>query len=128
MEEQNPSPLGAELVSACRTAIGDRLRSITHFTEDDVEQVYLRSDLDPDADLVGFAEAERDGFHHQSLYDGTELGGYDYTIRTFEEGYLTRVIVGDQGVFVTTDELSMNRFDELAAAAGSVLDKSVETR
>ncbi|MFB6218058.1 MAG: hypothetical protein ABEH77_02595 [Halobacteriaceae archaeon] len=122
MASEEATPLEEELVRACRTAIGDRLRSITHFTEDDVNQVYLRSDLDEDADLVGFAEAERHGFHVQSLYRASELGSYQYTIRTFEQGYLTRVVNGEDGVFVTTDELSMNRFDELAAAVGSVLE------
>jgi hypothetical protein len=124
MSGDEASSVGEELTSACRTAIGDRLRSITHFTEDDIQQVYLRSDLDDDADLVGFAEAERHGFHLQSLYRASELGGYEYTIRTFERGYLTRVIVGDQGVFVTTGELSMKRFDDVAAAVESVLEKS----
>ena len=124
MSGDEVSSVGEELTSACRTAIGDRLRSITHFTEDDVEQVYLRSDLDADADLVGFAEAERHGFHLQSLYRASELGGYQYTIRTFDRGYLTRVIVGEQGVFVTTGELSMKRFDDVAAAVESVLENS----
>ncbi|KMT45683.1 hypothetical protein EL22_28500 [Halostagnicola sp. A56] len=42
-----------ELLSVCRTAVGDELRSITYFTEDEVEQLYLRSDLERTADLVG---------------------------------------------------------------------------
>jgi hypothetical protein len=124
MASDEASSVEGELVSACRTAIGDRLRSVTHFTEDDVTQVYLRSDLDGDADLVGFAEAERHGFHEQSLYRTSELGGYRYTIRTFERGYLTRVVADDAGVFVTTDELSMERFDELDAAVESVLENT----
>lgn len=124
MEREEAASLEDELVSACRTAIGDRLRSITYFTDDEIRQLYLRSDLEEDADLVGFAEAERRGFHSQSLYRDSELGEYHYTIRTFERGYLTRVIAGDEGVFVTTGDLSMSRFDELAAAVGSVLDNS----
>lgn len=124
METEEAGPLADELVRACRTAIGDRLRSITHFTDDEIEQLYLRSDLEGDADLVGFAEAERRGFHLQSLYQPSELGDYRFTIRTFERGYLTRVIVGQEGVFVTTDDLSMNRFNELAAAVESVLNNS----
>ena len=48
---------GDELLSAARTATGDELRSLTYFTEEAVEQLYLRSDLSRTADLVGFAES-----------------------------------------------------------------------
>lgn len=110
-----------ELISACRTAIGDELRSIMYFTEDDYEEVYLRGDLERDADVEGFVENERLGFTSQRMYGRSELGSYQFTIRVFEFGYLTRVIVGDHGVYVTTDPMSMNRFEELAAAVSSVL-------
>jgi hypothetical protein len=113
--------LTEELVSACRTTVGDELRSISYFTEDDVEQLYLRGDLDSTADLVGFAENERLGFRSQKAYTDTELGEYEFTIRVFGNGYLTRVIVGDHGVWVTTDTLSIDRFEELATAVRSVL-------
>ena len=113
--------LADELVSICRTAVGDELRSITYFTDDDVEQLYLRSDLDQTADLVGFAEHERLGFHSQSAYRNTQLGEYGATIRMFENGYLSRVIRGDHGVWVTTDDMSMERFEELTSALESVL-------
>ena len=114
-------PLADELVSVCRTAVGDELRSITYFTDDDVEQLYLRSDLNQTADLVGFAEHERLGFHSQSAYRNTQLGEYGATIRMFENGYLSRVIRGDHGVWVTTDDMSMERFEELTSALESVL-------
>ncbi len=104
------------LVSVCRTVVGDELRSITYFTEDDVEQVYLRSDLDRTADLVGFAELERSGFRAEKLYENSQLGAYQATVRMFENGYLARVIGGDSGVWVTTDSMSMERFEELSAA------------
>jgi hypothetical protein len=113
---------GDELRSACRTTVGDELRSITYLTEDDVEQVYLRSDLDQTADLVGFAEHERRGFHSQSAYRNTQLGEYEATIRMFENGYLTRVIRGSHGVWVTTDNMSMERFEELTSALSAVLE------
>ena len=118
--------LETELQSAARTVVGDELRSVTYFTEDEVEQVYLRSDLEASADLVGFADTERLGFQSQMDYSGTELGEYQFTIRVFEHGYLTRVIVGDQGVFVTTDAMARDRFEELAAAMGGVLGESEE--
>lgn len=105
-----------ELLSTARTVVGDELRSITYFDEETVEQLYLREGLEADADLVGFAETERLGFRSQMDYRNTELGDYEFTIRVFEHGYLTRVIVGDRGVFVTTDPMARDRFEELAAA------------
>ncbi|MFU8867716.1 hypothetical protein [Natronococcus sp.] len=113
-----------ELRSACRTTVGDELRSITYLTEEDVEQVYLRSDLDRTADLVGFAEHERRGFHSQSAYRNTQLGEYEATIRMFENGYLSRVIRGSHGVWVTTDNMSMERFEELTSALSSLLEEN----
>ena len=109
------------LTSACRTAIGDELRSVTYFTDDAVEQVYLRSDLDRTADLLGFAEIERTGFETGEKYRGTELGEYRATVRMFEHGYLVRVVAGGVGAWVTTDGMSMERFEELAAALKPVL-------
>ncbi len=111
----------AELVSACRTTIGDEIRSITYFTEDAVQQVYLRSDLDRTADLIGFADHERLGFHSQSAYRDSQLGDYVATVRMFEHGYLTRVLGEENGVWVTTDSMSMERFEELAAALEPIL-------
>lgn len=115
------SDQAARLVSAARTTVGDELRSLTYFTEDTVEQLYLRDDLDRTADLIGFAENERGGFHSKSLYRGTQLGTYQFTIRVFENGYLTRVIAGDHGVWITTDGMKINRFEELASAVDGVL-------
>lgn len=110
-----------ELVSSARTAVGDELRSVTHFTETTIDQLYLRGDLESDADLVGFADIERLGFRSQRGYADTELGDYRFTIRAFENGYLTRVIEGDHGVFVTTDPMPRDRFEELATALRRLL-------
>ncbi len=110
-----------ELLSAARTATGDELRSLTYFTEDDIKQLYLRSDLSRTADLLGFAENERNGFHAQSLYADSELGDYLFTVRVFENGYLTRVIANDHGVWMTTDSMEMDRFEELASALATIL-------
>jgi hypothetical protein len=49
------------------------------------------------------------------------LGEYEATIRMFEHGFLTRVIEGEHGVWVTTDSLSIDRFEELSTALKSVL-------
>ena len=115
------STVADELESVCRTVVGDELRSITHFTDEDVQQVYLRSDLDPAANLVGFAEIERTGFQADERYRKTELGEYRATIRMFENGYLTSVVSDHTGVWVTTDAMSMDRFEELSSALKSVL-------
>ena len=115
------STLSDEILSICRTVVGDELRSITYVTEDAVEQVYLRSDLDRTADLVGFAEVERNGFRADGLYRDSQLGEYQATIRMFEDGYLTRVIEGGHGVWVTTDSMSMERFEELSNALETAL-------
>jgi hypothetical protein len=114
-------PLAAELRSVCRTGIGDELRSLTYFTPSAVEQLYLRADLERTADLTGFAEIERTGFHADDLYKNTQLGEYRATVRLFEDGYLTRVIHGHHGVWVTADSMSMDRFQELSTAIKSVL-------
>ncbi|ELK45823.1 hypothetical protein D320_20991, partial [Haloferax sp. BAB-2207] len=56
-------------------------------------------------------------------YRGSELGDYEYTIRVFENGYLVRITVEDFGVFVTTDGISMQDFEALAAATTEILDE-----
>ena len=116
-----PDELADELVTVCRTATGDSLRSVVYFSRSNFEQLYLREDLEGGADLVGFADVERLGFRAQMDYRGTELGEYLFTIRAFDEGYLMRVIAGDQGVFVTTDTMSRDRFEEVAASVRSIL-------
>jgi len=120
-----PDDTEERLVRTCRTTVGDELRSVTYFTEDDVAKLYLREDLEGGADLVGFAENERQGFRSQTVYDESELGDYLATIRLFEEGYLTRVIAGEDGVFVTTDPMSIERFEELTAALAESLEELV---
>ncbi|RDI70876.1 DUF7522 family protein [Halopelagius longus] len=123
--DADPDLVGTEfeesLEAACRTAVGDSLRSITYFTPEQFTQVYLRSDLDSDADLAGFVEHETDGFRAKRAYRGSELGDYEFSIRAFENGYLTRVTAGGHGVFVTTDGLTMRRSEEVATALQEVL-------
>ena len=113
--------LAEQLVAACRTSVGDNLRSITFFTRDGFEQVYLRSDLESDADLAGFVELESDGFRASTAYRGSELGTYSYTVRAFQNGYMTRVTSGDHGVFVTSDSLSLHSAEDVAQALKGVM-------
>ena len=120
-KDASDSELADKLISVCRTTVGDELRSVTYFTEEEIDQVYLRSDLEQTADLIGFADHERMGFRSQSAYRNTQLGEYEATIRMFEHGFLTRVIEGDHGVWVTTDSMDIDRFEELSTALRKVL-------
>jgi hypothetical protein len=113
--------IAEQLERVCRTAVGDGLRSITYFTRDSYAQVYLRADLDSDADLAGFVEQAADGFHARTAYRGSELGDYRYTVRAFENGYLTRVTSADRGVFITTDAMTLRSAEGVAEALVEVL-------
>ena len=117
--------LDEELEAACRTAVGDQLRAIAYFTTDDQRLVYLRDDIESTENLDTFVANERNGFRTEHTYDDPELGTYHSTVRIFEHGYLTRVIVGDHGVFVTTDEMEIERFHELTEAVESILEQFV---
>jgi len=111
-----------QVVTAARTAVGDSLRSVTYFSRDDYEQLYLRGDLERDADLGTFVGHEwREWETTQSAYAGSELGAHEYTIRVFENGFLVRVAVDRGGVFVTTDGLTLTDFEEVAGALREVL-------
>ncbi|WP_254522602.1 DUF7522 family protein [Natrinema caseinilyticum] len=118
------SEAAEQIVATCRTAIGDSLRSVTYFTRDDYEQMYLREDLERDADLSTFIGHEWRGFKTtQTAYEGSELGAYEYTIRVFENGFLVRVTNDREGVFVTTDGLTVKDFEEVATALDSFLSE-----
>ncbi|MFC6725311.1 hypothetical protein ACFQE1_13215 [Halobium palmae] len=112
----------SRIEGACRTVVGDTLRSITYFTPEAFEQLYLRSDLEADADLSGFVDHESLGFRARTAYRGSELGDYEHTVRSFENGYITRVVGDEEGVFVTTDGLTMRRSEEVANALLELLD------
>ena len=110
-----------------RTALGDYCRSVTYFTRDDYEQLYLRDDLEQDADLTSFIGHEWRGFKTaHAAYQNSELGEYKYTIRVFENGYLVRVTNEREGVFVTTDGLTMQDFDNVAVSLREVLRDRLE--
>jgi hypothetical protein len=114
---------GAEqLVSTARAAAGDSLRSVTYFTRNDYVQVYLREDLEQDADLSSFIGTEWRGFEiTESVYGSSELGEYQYTLRGFENGYLLRVTTDSEGVFITTDGLTLVDFESVATALSELL-------
>ncbi|MFL2521443.1 MAG: hypothetical protein ACJ0QU_03625 [Halobacteriales archaeon] len=111
-----------DLIGTCRAIIGDNLRSVTYFTESSHTQIYLRSDLDKDADLAGFTDLESRGLVGAPIaYRGSELGNYLYTIRAFEFGYLLRVLKNNKGVFITTDNITLQDFSEAYLAIKQIL-------
>jgi hypothetical protein len=122
--ELAPDGLASQITTACRTAAGDDVRSITYFTRGDYEQLYLRSDLSQDADLGAFVDHETLGFDAAADYVGSELGDYKFTVRRFENGFLTRVIRDEHGVFVTLDSLTINRSEEIASALEDILESA----
>jgi hypothetical protein len=113
--------LREELVRVARTATGDDLRSVVYFDPETFEQLYLRAELEHDADVSTFVDYERHGFEADATYGDSELGEYRFTIRAFDYGYITCVVGAGHGVFVTTDELSIDRFEEVASALTGVL-------
>jgi len=124
MDAQLLSPeLADQIVTTARTATGDSLRSVTYFTRTDFDQLYLRDDLERDADLSTFVGHEWRGYREtDSAYQTSELGGYKFTVRAFENGYLLRVAADRRGLLITTDGLSMQSYEEIAEALERTLN------
>ena len=113
-----------QLKTACRSAVGDNCRSVTYFDATNFMQVYLRDDLEQDADLMSFIGHEWHDYKTTTdAYTGSELGNYEYTIRNFENGFLVRIGLSDSGVIVTTDGLKLKDFDSLVATITDLLDR-----
>jgi hypothetical protein len=114
--------LAEQIVTTARTATGDSLRSVTYFTRSDFDQLYLRGNLEQDADLNTFVGHEWRGYREtQNAYQNSELGRYKFTVRAFDNGYLLRVAVDRKGVLITTDGLSMQSYEEIAEALQRML-------
>jgi hypothetical protein len=119
-----PEEARGHLATTCRTAAGDSVRSVIYFSRTDYQQVYLRGDLERDADLDTFVGSEWQDFNiTQNAYQGSELGDYRYTIRVFENGFLIRVTTANHGVIITTDSVTLRDFEELATAVGHLFDE-----
>jgi len=115
------------IVTTARTATGDSLRSVTYFTRANFQQLYLRDDLEQDADLNTFVGHEWQGYKQtENAYQESELGQYKFTIRAFENGYLLRVTGDRAGVLITTDGLAMNSYEEIAEALDRMLEEQTE--
>lgn len=111
-----------QIIRLCRTAVGDNLRSVTYFTRNEYDQLYLRDDLERDADLMSFIGHEWHDFRTtRETYRQSELGDYQYTIRAFENGYLIRVTAEREGVFITSDGFATDRLDEVTIALMELL-------
>ena len=120
--------LAERIVTTARTATGDSLRSVTYFTRSDFDQLYLRGDLERDADLNTFVGHEWRGYREtQDAYRSSELGGYKFTVRAFENGYLLRVAAERRGVLITTDGLSMGSYEEIAEALKRMLQEGFDS-
>jgi hypothetical protein len=126
--------LSDSLVSTARTGIGDSLRSVVYFTPETFELLYLRKDLYEDEESARTAkgrlvDVERAGFVDDTAYSALspdqserpEFGEYEFTIRVFREGFVSRVIVGEHGVLLTTDEMDVGGFEEVAVTLRKLL-------
>lgn len=137
MTESTPTITGGvadAIVSTCRTTLGDSLRSVVHFTRDDFDVLYVRRDLYGGDEAAARAatselvESERTGFGPRETYnaDGSvatpDFGEYEFTLRVFSDGFVGRVVGGDRGVIVTTDELELSEFEEMEVALRRMLE------
>ncbi len=126
--------LSDSVVSTARTGLGDTLRAVVVFTPEDCSLCYLRSDLRDEeptvrATVERFVAIERAAFEEQSGYadlsttPGAEpaIGRYEATVRIFSDGFVGRVVVGDLGVLVTTDEMDIDAFEEVSVALRKML-------
>jgi hypothetical protein len=133
-EDVIPDEYADQIVSACRTAVGDHLRSVVYFTAADEAALYFRSDLEAQGERSRrvkhlFVENERMGFSSQETYnrlaevagDELDIGDYEFTVRVFSEGFVSRVIVGRHGVIMTTDSMQIDAFEELSVTLRKLL-------
>lgn len=106
---------GTALERACRSAVGDRLRTVTLREEGEVRTVYRRTDLSRDADAT---------VHEQLDGEDVVVADGGRTVGEFDQGYVAHVRVGESAVVVTTDGLRMDRENELSTAVRSILAES----
>lgn len=117
-----PDEAVERLIHKCQAEVGDSLRSITFFTHTDFDQLYLREDLERAADLASFIGVEwRESGITQDVYRASELGEHTYTIRAFRNGYLLRVTTDHDGIFITTDDMTINRAEDISTAISELL-------
>lgn len=121
------------VVSAVRTSLGDSLRSIVYVTPAAFDVLYVRQGLYSTRDATRRAEARLAAFEQAVIDDSPAddararaasdpIGGYEFTIRVHGEGFVVRVLVGEQGVLFTTDEMEIEAFDDAASALRHLLE------
>ena len=119
------SEQSAELIETAKENIGDALRSVIYFTRSDFDQLYLRDNLERDADVSSFVGHEWRSYRETPrAYQSSELGEYDFTARGFDNGYLLRVATDRKGVLITTDSLSLKDYENLAESLHAILTNS----
>ena len=103
----------AELERACRSSIGDRLRTVSLCRGGTTRAVYRRDDLARDADAT-----VREAMTSEDVVvaDGGRAVG------EFDHGFVAHVRVGETAVVVTTDGLKMDREREVTSAVRGILD------
>lgn len=102
------------LERACRSTIGDRLRSVAIDSPEWSGTVYRRHDLERGADEMVRAAAVANG-------DACADGGR--TVVPFENGYVAHLQHGDTQVIATSDGIKMDRETELSAVVRGVLSQ-----
>ena len=129
-----------ELVGLCRATVGDSLRSVIHFTRDDSELLYLRTDLYGndrrralevkaslvESERVGFTPYERYEPHSAGAGSDPVHGDYEFTVRVFTDGFVCRIILGDHGLLLTAEDLDVDRVEEVAIALRGLLSAAYE--
>jgi hypothetical protein len=126
--------LSDSIVSTARAGLGDTLRAVVTFTPETLSLLYLRSDLRRDEAAVRSgierfvaiertAFEERDGYADLAFDPDAEpaIGEYEATVRLFSRGFVGRVVVGDRGVLLTTDEMDVDAFEEVSVSLRGVL-------
>jgi len=125
--------LADSVVSTARASIGDTLRSVIYFTPSAMDLLYVRRDLYEsrqraveaksrlvEFERVGFAEAPvRTALSPPANPDS--IGAYEFTVRVHDDGYVVRILAGDDGVILTTDGMDVDAFDDAAVAITRLL-------
>ncbi|RCU47640.1 hypothetical protein DU504_10225 [Haloplanus salinus] len=121
------------IVSAARTGLGDTLRSVVHFSPSAFGVLYTRQDLYDTAERAieaksRLVEFERTGFAEGPVRTalagaagGSDIGAYEFTVRFHDDGFVVRIIQGDAGVLLTTDDMDVAAFEDAATAIRRLL-------
>ncbi|MEF8774527.1 MAG: hypothetical protein V5A23_04855 [Halobacteriales archaeon] len=52
----------------------------------------------------------------------SNIGEYEFTVRFHEEGFVIRMLGGDAGVLLTTDDMDVDAFEDAYSAIEQLLD------